>query len=114
MANQYVNKVELADGTTLIDISSDTVTADKLLAGYTAHRADVQAVTGTWSLQNVYPVGSLWATEDSTQNPAAVLGFGTWTKVSPIQATWNRLKQTTTWAEMAMDAPTVYVWKRTV
>ena len=65
------------------------------------------------SLGELYPVGSLWATESSTLTPAAVLGFGTWTQVSPIEATWNRLKQTTTWAEMAMDAPTIYVYKRT-
>lgn len=44
--NPYVNKVELADGTTLMDISSDTVAADKILDGYTAHRADGAAITG--------------------------------------------------------------------
>lgn len=64
-------------------------------------------------LGNLYPVGSLWATEDKTANPATVLGFGTWKKVSPIKPTWNRLKQTTTWADMSIDSPTVYVWKRT-
>ena len=36
MANQYVNKV-IYGGETLIDISSDTVTAAKILTGYTAH-----------------------------------------------------------------------------
>lgn len=49
MANQYVNKVQLADGTTLMDISADTVTADKLLPGYTAHRADGSPITGSLS-----------------------------------------------------------------
>lgn len=215
MANQYKNKIQLANGTVLMDISSDTVTADKMLSGITAHdktgapvqgsiaskaaatyntktsnqtiaagqylsgkqtirgvtTANIDAnnikdgvvvkvgdsastgriknvtgtftdastvssgqtaagagqilsgysawvngaeVKGTWSLQNnVYPVGSLWATYDGTAVPSTVLGFGAWTKVSPIEATWNRLKQTTTWAEMSMDAPTIYVWKRT-
>jgi len=237
MANQYVNRVDLADGTVLIDLSSDTVAADKMLSGYTAHGADGAPVTGTipgksasdvgmdgitltaasgyygsavskklssltvpsdetltisysgrqtaessfstiylsdnrnlviqnngevmsshntqgkgdliasaygdssshtlisdgsWVTTNVqsagtyygkvvvpaiapwmYPVGSLWATEDGTKNPATELGFGTWTKVSPIKPTWNRLKATTTWADMQVDAPTVYVWKRT-
>lgn len=245
MANQYVNKVELADGTTLIDLTSDTVSENVLLYGYTAHGPDGKQVTGnigslqanvsgtnmvstmksastsnvgiestnntgisitfnltteatasavavaskngyasygmsigsgsiksqsttsskTYYLKNitvpsgktfpatnngtltvtnesgsdavinlagditigetqvvddgawvttnvteagtyygkavvpdpvtlVYTVGSFWATEDSTKNPATELGFGTWTK-------------------MAMDAPTVYVWKRT-
>lgn len=50
MANTYVNKVQLADGTTLIDISSDTVTAAKVLNGYTAHKADGSQITG--SIQN--------------------------------------------------------------
>ena len=29
MANQYVNKVVLSNGTTLIDLTADTVVADK-------------------------------------------------------------------------------------
>lgn len=41
-----VNKV-IYGGSTLIDLSGDTVTADKLLAGYTAHGADGTAITGT-------------------------------------------------------------------
>ena len=47
MANTYVNKVQLADGTSLIDISSDTVTADKLMQGYTAHDRTGALITGT-------------------------------------------------------------------
>ena len=187
-SNPYVNKVELANGTTLIDLTSDTVAADKMVSGYTAHDASGASVTGSipvkiWSdisqaeearfyavttpagyyasdvvsqvefsgpinvvsyynpftgtltvtskiekagyaktkqttstinvPQYVYTVGSYWATEDGTKDPATELGFGTWTRVSPIEATWNRLKQTTSWASMQMDAPTVYVWKRT-
>ena len=45
--NPYVNKVELADGTSLIDISDSTVTADKILQGYTAYGADGSKLTGT-------------------------------------------------------------------
>ena len=44
--NQYVNKVIFGDQT-LIDLSSDTVTADKILAGYTAHSASGASITGT-------------------------------------------------------------------
>lgn len=47
MANQYVNKVDLADGTTLIDISGDTITADKMLYGYTAHDKSGKPITGS-------------------------------------------------------------------
>lgn len=44
MAN---NKVELADGTVLIDLTSDTVTADKIVEGYTGHDASGTSVIGT-------------------------------------------------------------------
>lgn len=46
-SNPYVNKVQLADGTSLIDISDTTATADKILQGYTAYGADGQKITGT-------------------------------------------------------------------
>lgn len=45
MANQYVNKV-IYGGETLIDISSDTVTAAKILTGYTAHDKSGAPITG--------------------------------------------------------------------
>lgn len=45
--NPYVNKVQLANGRTLIDLTSDTVSAAKMLYGYTAHDASGAAVTGT-------------------------------------------------------------------
>lgn len=44
MAN---SKVMLADGTTLIDLTSDTVSAGTLACGTTAHGADGAALTGT-------------------------------------------------------------------
>lgn len=114
-SNPYVNKVALADGTTLIDLTGDSLqTAGQLLAGVTAHNKAGQSITGTWSLEtNVFTVGSLWATYDDTADPAVTLGFGTWIRVSPIKPTWNRLKATTTWANMEIDAPTVFVWRRT-
>lgn len=46
--NQYVNKVQYGN-TTLIDLTSDTVTADKLLSGYTAHDSSGAQITGTYS-----------------------------------------------------------------
>ena len=42
-----VSKVVLGNGTVVMDISQDTVAADKLLTGYTAHGSDGEAVTGT-------------------------------------------------------------------
>lgn len=46
MANQYVNKV-VVNGAVKLDISGDTVTADKLLKGFTAHLKNGAPVTGT-------------------------------------------------------------------
>ena len=81
---------------------------------YTTGVINVAAIPDSYyTLQEVYPVGSLWATYDDTALPGTVLGFGTWTKVSPIRPTWRRLKATTTYAEMAADSPEIYVWRRT-
>lgn len=44
MAN---NKVVLSDGTVLIDLTSDTVEASYLLAGYTAHDRSGTVITGS-------------------------------------------------------------------
>ena len=41
-----VSKV-IYNGDTLIDLTADTVAADKLLSGYTAHGADGEVITGT-------------------------------------------------------------------
>ena len=46
MANEYVNKV-IYGGNTLIDLTGDTVTADKILSGYTAHGASGAPLTGS-------------------------------------------------------------------
>ena len=43
-----VNKVVYGTQT-LIDLTGDTITADKLQAGYTAHGADGEVITGTMS-----------------------------------------------------------------
>lgn len=47
MANQYVSKVVLSNGTTLMDLTSDTITAADLLEGVTAHGKDGAPITGT-------------------------------------------------------------------
>ena len=104
--NPYRNKIELADGTVLMDLTSDTVTAGSLLSGVTAHDHTGAVITGT-----LFGVGSLWATTSSSENPATVLGFGTWTKISPGALTWLQLKDTT-WNTTGTIAG-IYVWQRT-
>lgn len=47
MANEYVSKVVLSNGTTLIDLTGDTITASDLLDGVTAHGKDGAPITGT-------------------------------------------------------------------
>lgn len=85
---------------------------------YTTGVVKVAAIPATYyteseALQNHYPVGSLWATESSTDTPATVLGFGTWTQVSPVMATWNSLKASETWSNVTQPSNTIYVYKRT-
>ena len=46
MANKFKNKV-IYNGTVLIDLTADTVTADKILATYTAHDKAGNIITGT-------------------------------------------------------------------
>lgn len=47
MANEYVSKVVLSNGTTLIDLTSDTITAADLLSGVTAHDKSGAPITGS-------------------------------------------------------------------
>lgn len=47
MANQYTNKVVLANGETLIDLTADTVDAAHVLDGYTFHDKSGAPVEGT-------------------------------------------------------------------
>ena len=47
MANEYVSKVVLSNGTTLIDLTGDTVTAADMLSGATAHDKSGAPITGT-------------------------------------------------------------------
>ena len=44
----------VVNSTTLLDLTSDTITADKLVSGYTAHDKSGEAITGTLSFSTVY------------------------------------------------------------
>lgn len=48
-----VNKVVYGT-TVLVDLTTDTVKADKLVSGYTAHDKTGKAITGTLNVQNCY------------------------------------------------------------
>ena len=47
MANEYASKVVLSNGTTIIDLTGDTITAADLLSGVTAHDKSGAPITGT-------------------------------------------------------------------
>lgn len=68
MANQYKNKI-IYGGNTLIDLTADTVQADKLAYGYTAHAASGAPITGT----NTYNAD----TTDATAIPSEILATKT-------------------------------------
>lgn len=62
MAN---NKVQLSDGTVLLDLTGDTVTAGALLSGVTAHNAAGVQITGTMSGAAAAGVASVTFTADN-------------------------------------------------
>lgn len=73
MANQYKNKV-IYGNQILIDLTQDTITADKLLVGYTAHDATGATITGACNgVQIPVPASgtnSFWiAVPNGTTNP---------------------------------------------
>lgn len=61
MPNPYKNKVVYGNQT-LIDLTSDTVSADKLLSGYTAHDKSGASITGTYTA----PSGTISIDDDGT------------------------------------------------
>lgn len=61
-------------GNTLIDLTSDTVVADKLLKGYKAHGADGEAITGTCEFDSNTQDATAAAGEILTNKTAYVRG----------------------------------------
>lgn len=111
--NPYVNKVVLADGRTLIDLSADTVSAGKMLSGTTAHDKSGAVISGT-----LLDVGDTWST-DRNVTPDSVLGFGTWELIRTSLFTYGEAKKYTH-AQKKLDTyghdmrkKIVYVWIRT-
>lgn len=110
--NPYRNKVQLADGTVIMDLTSDTVTAKSMLSGATAHDRSGAPITGTF-----LAVGDTWST-DKNVKPESVLGFGTWELIRTSPFTWGEMKRHT-WGELKQDTwghdkykKCVYVWLR--
>lgn len=68
-----VSKV-IYGNTTLIDLTSDTVVANKLLSGYTAHGADGEAISGSCTFDADTSDGTATASEILTGSSAYVNG----------------------------------------
>lgn len=60
---EYVSKVVLGTGEVLVDLTVDTVAADKLLNGITAHGADGAPITGTCPFDSDTSADTLTASE---------------------------------------------------
>lgn len=78
MANTYNNKVVLSDGTVLIDLSSDSITADKLAKNVTAHDKSGAPITGT----NTYDADTSDATASAAEILATKTGYVNGVKVT--------------------------------
>ena len=70
MAN---NKVQLANGQVLIDLTEDTVTPEVLGSGYTAHDASGQQITGTMT---ALTVDALSVSSNGVYTPSSNHAFG--------------------------------------
>lgn len=75
-----VNKVQLANGETLVDLSDATATSETVLAGYTAYGADGNLILGTAAstkrteVNIALPVSGWVDNEQTVAVPAAVSG----------------------------------------
>lgn len=82
-SNPYVNKVEYG-GSTLMDITDTTATEGDVAAGEVFYKASgaraVGTATGGITLDDVYPVGSIYMSVSST-DPGTLFG-GTWVRLT--------------------------------
>ena len=98
-AVSIVDSVDTAGGTirtiTAVDLSNDTVAADKLLSGYTAHNHSGQAIVGTYVPSSTSASEDVTITEDTNSTgvtaiidgTAAILGTKTITSNGTYAAT---------------------------
>ena len=90
MPNTYNSKVVLSNGTVLMDLTADTVTASDLLEGVTAHGKDGAPITGTCTYdadtsEDTAAVGEILA--GKTAHARGTLLTGTMTNVGAVSGT---------------------------
>lgn len=87
--NKTINKV-VYGGTVLIDLTADTVTADKILASYTAHDKSGAVITGTCS----FDVDSTDATATVSEILAGATAYARGEKLTGTMPNNGGIKQT--------------------
>lgn len=90
MPNTYNSKVVLSNGTVLMDLTADTVTASDLLEGVTAHGKDGAPITGTCTYdadtsEDTAAVGEILS--GKTAHARGALLTGTMTNVGAVSGT---------------------------
>ena len=90
MPNTYNSKVVLSNGTVLMDLTADTVTASDLLEGVTAHGKDGAPITGTCAYdadtsEDTAAVGEILS--GKTAHARGTLLTGTMTNVGAVSGT---------------------------
>ena len=85
--NPYVNKVDLADGSTLIDLTGDTATASDVVRGETFHLASGAQATGTMDVAGAITDAQV----DSVLADSAPTGTDS-LRLSQLTRFWNGLK----------------------
>ncbi len=78
MANAYVNKV-VYGSSTLIDLTSDTITAENVIEGYTFHGADGSTVQGSLTHLTDAEIDEITGGGSVTVSPLSVSANGTYT-----------------------------------
>ena len=101
--NQTINKV-VYGGTVLIDLTADTVTADKILASYTAHDKSGAVITGTCS----FDVDSTDATATVSEILAGATAYARGEKLTGTMPNNGGITQTIDTVEQVVTIPQGY------
>lgn len=102
MANAYNNKVVLSNGTTIIDLSTDTVTdASHIMSGKVGHLADGSVVTGTGASES--QVVSIEDVPNTTGTTAVITGVAA--PEGSISITSNGTHDVTAYEEAVVNVP---------
>lgn len=109
MANEKPNKI-VYDGNTLIDLTSDTATEDKVLQGFTFHKADGTQAVGTASGGSSKNAQAHQSTTRSTSSSYTSVNSFTCTKTGTYTVSWSTMRSSTsgTWGSRLYIGGTAY------